>query len=213
MLLIISVLSFAVGAFGGLGQKDLQRLLAYSSIINIGYALLGVAAGTAVGLQAMLIFMALYVVDQFGFFGVLLSLSKSGRPVRRIADLAGLKRDRPLTAVALTVLSLSVLGMPPFSGFWSKFYVFGAAADASPVMVGVAVAGLVASVVAAFYYLRLIKLMWFDAPVDDIPFDKSPVEAKSIAWAAAAFSFPVVLIALPWIEPAARTAAVGFGLR
>lgn len=213
VLLIISVLSFAVGAFGGLGQKDLQRLLAYSSIINIGYALLGVAAGTAVGLQAMLIFMALYVVDQFGFFGVLLSLSKSGRPVRRIADLAGLKRDRPLTAVALTVLSLSVLGMPPFSGFWSKFYVFGAAADASPVMVGVAVAGLVASVVAAFYYLRLIKLMWFDAPVDDVPFDKSPVEAKSIAWAAAAFSFPVVLIALPWIEPAARTAAVGFGLR
>ena len=213
VLLIISVLSFAVGAFGGLGQKDLQRLLAYSSIINIGYALLGVAAGPAVGLQAMLIFMALYVVDQFGFFGVLLSLSKSGRPVRRIADLAGLKRDRPLTAVALTVLSLSVLGMPPFSGFWSKFYVFGAAADASPVMVGVAVAGLVASVVAAFYYLRLIKLMWFDAPVDDVPFDKSPVEAKSIAWAAAAFSFPVVLIALPWIEPAARTAAVGFGLR
>ena len=151
MLLIISVLSFAVGAFGGLGQKDLQRLLAYSSIINIGYALLGVAAGTAVGLQAMLIFMALYVVDQFGFFGVLLSLSKSGRPVRRIADLAGLKRDRPLTAVALTVLSLSVLGMPPFSGFWSKFYVFGAAADASPVMVGVAVAGLVASVVSAHF--------------------------------------------------------------
>ena len=200
---------FVVGAFGGLAQKDIQRLLAYSSIANIGYALLGIAAGTAEGLQAMLMFMTLYVIDQLGFFAILLSLSKSGRPIRRIADLAGLKKDRPLTAVALTILSLSVLGMPPFSGFWGKYYVFGAAADAG--LWPVAAAGLVASVVAAFYYLRIIKLMWFDAPVDDIATDAAPVEAKWIGWACAAFAFPLVIIGLTWLEPLTKAASAGFG--
>src|SRR5690606_28816046 len=118
VLILISLISFAVGAFGGLMQKDIQRLLAYSSIINIGYALLGVAAGTQVGVQATLMFMTLYVVDQIGFFAILLSLSRNGRPIRKIADLAGLKKDRPLTAVALTILSLSAIGIPPMSGFW-----------------------------------------------------------------------------------------------
>ncbi|KAK0350731.1 hypothetical protein LTR94_027814, partial [Friedmanniomyces endolithicus] len=107
VIVAIALISFAVGAFGGIAQKDIQRLLAYSSIANIGYALLGIAAGTSAGLQAMLIFMTLYVVDQLGFFAILLSLSKSGRPIRRIADLAGLKKERPVTAIALTILSLS----------------------------------------------------------------------------------------------------------
>lgn len=209
VLVAISLVSFAVGAFGGLAQKDIQRLLAYSSIANIGYALLGLAAGTSAGLQAMLIFMTLYVIDQIGFFAILLSLSKSGRPIRRIQDLAGLKKDRPLTAVALTVLSLSVLGMPPMSGFWAKYYVFGAAANAGLWIV--AAIGLVASVVAAFYYLRIIKLMWFDAPADEIATDRAPVEAQWIGWAAAAFSFPLVLGALAWLEPVTKAAAAGFG--
>ncbi len=209
VLILISLISFAVGAFGGLVQKDLQRLLAYSSIANIGYALLGIAAGTEAGLQAMLMFMTLYVLDQFGFFALLLSLSKGGRPIRKIADLAGLKRDRPVTAIAITVLSLSVLGMPPFSGFWGKFYVFGAAADAGYWMVGAA--GLVASVVAAFYYLRIIKLMWFDAPLDEVRTDPAPIEAKWIGWACAAFAFPLVIVGLTWLEPLTRAAASGFG--
>ena len=209
VLVAISLISFVVGAFGGLAQKDIQRLLAYSSIANIGYALLGIASGTAEGLQAMLMFMTLYVIDQLGFFAILLSLSKSGRPIRRIADLAGLKKDRPLTAVALTVLSLSVLGMPPFSGFWGKFYVFGAAADAGLWIV--AAIGLVASVVAAFYYLRIIKLMWFDAPLDEVPTDKAPVEAKWIGWASAAFAFPLVIVGLTWLEPLTKAASAGFG--
>ena len=209
VLVLISLISFAVGAFGGLAQKDIQRLLAYSSIINIGYALLGITAGTQTGLQAMLMFMTLYVIDQFGFFAILLSLSKNGRPIRKIADLAGLKRDRPVTAIAITVLSLSVLEMPPFSGFWGKFYVFGAAADAGYWMVGAA--GLVASVVAAFYYLRIIKLMWFDAPLDEVKTDKAPVEARWIGWLCAAFSFPLVILGLIWLEPLTKIAASGFG--
>lgn len=210
VVILISLISFAVGAFGGLMQKDIQRLLAYSSIINIGYALLGVAAGTQVGVQATLMFMTLYVVDQIGFFAILLSLSRNGRPIRKIADLAGLKKDRPLTAVALTILSLSAVGIPPMSGFWGKFYVFGAAADAGYWMAGAA--GLVASVVAAFYYLRIIKVMWFDTPEFDVTTDKAPVSAQWIGWAAAAFSFPVLLIALTWLEPLTRAAAAGVGI-
>lgn len=209
VIILIALISFAVGAFGGLAQKNIQRLLAYSSIANIGYALLGIAAGTQLGLQAMLMFMTLYVIDQLGFFAILLSLSKRGRPIRNIADLAGLKKDRPVTAIALTVLSLSVLGMPPFAGFWAKYYVFGAAADAGYWMAGAA--GLVASVVAAFYYLRIIKLMWFDPPVDEVKTDTAPVEAKTVAFAAAAFSFPLVIVGLVWLEPLTRAAASGFG--
>ncbi len=210
VLILISLISFAVGAFGGLMQKDIQRLLAYSSIINIGYALLGVAAGTQVGVQATLMFITLYVVDQIGFFAILLSLSRNGRPIRKIADLAGLKKDRPLTAVALTILSLSAIGIPPMSGFWGKFYVFGAAADAGYWMAGAA--GLVASVVAGFYYLRIIKVIWFDTPEFDVTTDKAPVSAEWIGWAAAAFSFPVLLVALTWLEPLTRAAAAGVGI-
>ncbi|WP_298124563.1 NADH-quinone oxidoreductase subunit NuoN [Brevundimonas sp.] len=210
VLVLISLMSFAVGAFGGLAQQNLQRLLAYSSIANIGYALLGITAGTEAGVQAMLMFMTLYVIDQFGFFAILLSLSRGGRPIRTIADLAGLKRDKPLTAIALTVLCLSVLGMPPFSGFWGKYYVFGAAAEAGYWQV--AAAGLVASVVAAFYYLRIIKLMWFDPPLEGaVEADPAPVEARTIALASAAFAFPLVIIGLTWLEPLTRIAAGGFG--
>jgi len=210
VIILISLISFAVGSFGGLMQKDVQRLLAYSSIINIGYALLGVAAGTEAGVQATLMFMTLYVIDQFGFFAILLSLSRNGRPIRKIADLAGLKKDRPLTAVALTILSLSAVGIPPMSGFWGKFFVFGAAADAGYWMAGTA--GLVASVVAGFYYLRIIKVMWFDTPEFDVTTDKSPLEAKWIALAGAAFSFPLVIVALTWLEPLTRAAASGVGV-
>ncbi|QTC86357.1 NADH-quinone oxidoreductase subunit NuoN [Brevundimonas pondensis] len=209
VIILISLISFAVGSFGGLMQKDIQRLLAYSSIINIGYALLGVAAGTEAGVQATLMFMTLYAIDQFGFFAVLLSLSRNGRPIRKIADLAGLKKDRPLLAVALTILSLSAVGIPPMSGFWGKFFVFGAAADAGYWMAGAA--GLVASVVAGFYYLRIIKVMWFDAPATEVAPDKSPLEAKWIALAAAAFCFPLVIVALTWLEPLTRAAASGVG--
>ncbi|MEG2498821.1 NADH-quinone oxidoreductase subunit NuoN, partial [Brevundimonas sp.] len=210
VIILISLISFAVGAFGGLMQKDIQRLLAYSSIINIGYALLGIASGTELGVQAMLMFMTLYVIDQFGFFAILLSLSRNGRPIRNISDLAGLKQERPVTAIALTLLALSAVGIPPLSGFWGKFYVFGAAADAGYWMAGAA--GLVASVVAAFYYLRIIKVMWFDAPATEVKTDKAPLEAQWIGWAAAAFAFPVVIIALAWLEPLTKAAAAGVGV-
>lgn len=210
VIILISLFSFVVGSLGGLFQKDVQRLLAYSSIINIGYALLGVAAGTDKGVQATLMFMTLYAIDQIGFFAILLSLSRNGRQIRKISDFAGLMKDRPVTAIALTILALSAVGIPPLSGFWGKFFVFGAAADAGYWMAGAA--GLVASVVAGFYYLRIIKHMWFDKPEFDVTTDKAPAASQWIGWAAAAFSLPIVIVALSYLEPLTRAAAAGVGI-
>jgi NADH-quinone oxidoreductase subunit N len=210
VIILISLFSFAIGSFGGLFQKDVQRLLAYSSIINIGYALLGVAAGTDKGVQATLMFMTLYAIDQIGFFAILLSLSRNGRQIRKISDFAGLMKERPVTAIALTILALSAVGIPPLSGFWGKFFVFGAAADAGYWMAGAA--GLVASVVAGFYYLRIIKHMWFDKPEFDVTTDKAPAAPQWIGWAAAAFSLPIVIVALSYLEPLTRAAAAGVGI-
>src|SRR5690606_8631065 len=160
VLVAISLISIAVGAFAGLAQKNLKRLWAYSSIANVGYALLGLAAGDAQGVQAMLVFMILYMIDVTGFFACLAALSREGRAMETFDDVAGLFRERPGIAMAMTVFSLSALGLPPFAGFWGKYYVFKAAIDAGFVLP--AVAAFVGSVVAAFYYLRLFKVMWFD---------------------------------------------------
>jgi NADH-quinone oxidoreductase subunit N len=208
VVLAISAISFVVGAFGGLMQRDMKRLLAYSSIANMGYALLGIAAGTAMGIQALLVFLVLYTIDVTGLFACLLALSRDGRPITSVADLSGLSREKPGMALVITALSLSVLGMPPFSGFWGKYYVFKAALAAG--LWPVAIAGLVASVVAAFYYLRIIKVMWFDPAPG--PVEPAPAEARWIAAAAALFSFPVVMVALAFLDPAAASAASAFGL-
>ncbi|MGZ3305486.1 MAG: NADH-quinone oxidoreductase subunit NuoN [Asticcacaulis sp.] len=206
IVLAISVLSFVVGGLGGLMQKDFKRLLAYSSIANMGYALLAVAAGLN-GIMPLLMFFVLYMIDTLGLFSCAMALNRNGHPVSRIDQMAGLARSNMPLAVALTGLCLSVLGMPPFGGFWAKFYVFGAAINAG--LWGFGAAGLVASVIAAFYYLRMIKLMWFDAP--GIVLDKTPPEARWLAYAAATVS----LLAIPliiFVSPLATAAAKGFGL-
>jgi NADH-quinone oxidoreductase subunit N len=208
VLTALALISVAVGAFAGLAQKNLKRLWAYSSIANVGYALLGLAAGTSEGVQSMLVFMVLYMIDVTGFFACLAALSRKGRAMETIDDMAGLISTEPGLALAMTAFSLSALGLPPFSGFWAKFYVFKAALHAGlPIP---AVLGLVGSVVAAFYYLRLVKVIWFDksAGAPDAP----PIEARGIAIALGLFTFPVVMIALKWIDPLAATAAHAFGL-
>jgi NADH-quinone oxidoreductase subunit N len=208
VLVVIALASVFVGAFWGLAQKNLKRLWAYSSIANIGYALLGLASGDAQGVQAMLVFMVLYMIDVTGFFACLAALSRQGRSLETLDDMAGLFKEQPWIAGAMTVFSLSALGLPPFSGFWAKFYVFKAALGAG--LGPAAVAGLVGSVVAAFYYLRLIKVMWFDA--SEGATDRPPLEARTIGVALALFSFPLVLVALTWIDPWAHAAAAAFGL-
>lgn len=211
VLVIIALLSIFVGAFAGLAQTNLKRLWAYSSIANVGYAVLGLASGNAEGMQAMLVFMVLYMIDVTGFFACLTALSRDGRPMETIDDMAGLFKERPGIALAMTAFSLSALGLPPFSGFWAKFYVFKAALNVGePMIVVAAVLGLVGSVVAAFYYLRLIKVMWFDVAPSGT--DAPPREAQVVAISAALFTFPIVMGALIFLDPLAKAAAAAFGL-
>jgi NADH-quinone oxidoreductase subunit N len=207
VIVVIALLSVFVGAFAGLAQRNLKRLWAYSSIANIGYALLGLSAGGEAGVQAMLMFMVLYLVDVTGFFACLSALQRNGKPMETIEDMAGLFKEQPGIALAMTAFALSALGLPPFSGFFAKVFVFKAALGAG--LVWPAVLGLVGSVVAAVYYLRLIKVIWFDAAPG--PVESPPLTAKTIAICAALISFPVGLVALHWLEPLALTAAAAFG--
>lgn len=208
VILLLATLSFLVGALGGLMQKDIKRLLAYSSIANMGYALLALAAGTGYGVQALLLFMVLYTIDTTGLFSAQMALSRKGVPLTRIDQLAGLSKVSMPITIAITLLCLSVLGMPPFSGFWAKVFVFGAAIEAGHWVF--AAIGLVASVVAAFYYLRIIKLMWFDGGAEEI--DAAPAATKWILYASAAFAFPLSAFALIWLYPLAENAIKSFGL-
>ena len=218
VIIVIALASMLLGAFAGLVQKNLKRLWAYSSIANVGYALVGLSAGTQAGYQSMLVFMVLYMIDVTGFFACLGALNRAGKPMETMDDMAGLMRERPGLALAMTAFSISALGFPPFSGFWGKFYVFKAILQAGYVehtmpiglAVSVAAIGLVSSVVAAFYYLRLVKVMWFDPAPGAV--DAPPADAKGVAYAAALFSFPAVLVALIFLDPAAHLAASAFGL-
>jgi NADH-quinone oxidoreductase subunit N len=160
-------------------------------------------------MEAVLVFMVLYMIDVTGFFACLGALSRNGKPMEQLSDFAGLARVRPGMALALTALSFSVMGLPPFSGFWAKMFVFKAAIASGQWPLAVVL--LLGSVVAAFYYLRLIKTMWFDAAPGQT--DKEPLDAKGVAIASALFCFPVVLPALAVLEPLAKTASLAFGLK
>jgi NADH-quinone oxidoreductase subunit N len=207
-VIIVALLSVFVGAFAGLAQNNLKRLWAYSSIANIGYALIGLAAGGQAGVQSMLIFMVLYTVDVTGFFACLSALQRGGKAMESFDDFAGLMRERPGLCLAISAFSLSALGMPPFSGFWGKFYVFKAALAAGPLTTWAAVLALLGSVVAAFYYLRLIKVMWFDPAPSGT--DAPPGGAVAIAYAAALFALPLVMGALIALDPLSLSAAAAF---
>jgi NADH-quinone oxidoreductase subunit N len=205
----IAIISVGVGAFAGLVQKNLKRLIAYSSIANIGYALIGLSAGNQQGVQSMLMFMVLYMIDVTAFLACLMALRRDGRPMETLSSISGLSRVRPGMALALTVLSFSFLGLPPFSGFWGKFFVFQAALAAG--QWGMAVAGLLLSVVAAFFYLRIVKVMWFDNPAGEV--DPSPIEARVVGGALAIFSCLPVVLVLGGLQSVAQAAAAALGVR
>ena len=160
MIWLLSFASMMVGAFAALKQNNIKRLLAYSSIGNIGYALIGVAAGGEAGLSAVLVYMTLYMIMTAGTFGVILCMRLDGVGVESISDLAGLSRNSPWLAYPLAILMFSMSGIPPMAGFFGKFMVFQAAVDAE--LYVLAVLGVLSSVVAAYYYLRIIKTMFFD---------------------------------------------------
>ena len=161
---LLAVASMFLGAVAAIGQRDIKRLMAYSSISHMGFALVGLAAGTQAGVKAMLVYMAIYVTMNVGMFAFILSMEKDGRPVSDIGALNLYSRREPLRALAMLVLLFSLAGVPPMVGFFGKFYVLQAAVDAG--MTWLAVAGAVASVIGAFYYLRIVFYMYFGEEVE-----------------------------------------------
>jgi NADH-quinone oxidoreductase subunit N len=159
----IAVASMLLGSFAAINQRNIKRLMAYSSIGHVGYALIGLAAGSAAGVRGVLVYMAIYLFMNVGTFAVILCMRRDGRMVEEIGDLAGLSRTQPGLAFALGVFMFSMAGIPPLAGFFAKIYVFLAAIDAG--LYVLAVIGVLASVVGAYYYLRIVKLMYFDEPV------------------------------------------------
>ena len=162
IVVVISVLSMALGSFAAIGQANIKRLMAYSSIGHMGYALLGLAAGTTQGVQGVLIYMLIYIVTNAGVFVCILQMRRHGEQVETISDLAGLARTQPKLAFAFAALMFSLAGIPPLAGFFGKFYVFMAAIEAHLYIP--AVLGVLASVVGAYYYLRIVKIIYFDEP-------------------------------------------------
>ena len=160
ILVLVSVASMVLGAFAAIGQNNIKRLMAYSSIGHVGYILLGLAAGTEDGVRGILLYVAIYLVMNLGTFAVILSMRRHDAMVENISDLAGLSRSQPLMALALAIFMFSMAGIPPLAGFFGKLYVFMAVVDAGLVIP--AVIGVLASVVSAYYYLRIIKVAYFD---------------------------------------------------
>jgi NADH-quinone oxidoreductase subunit N len=166
----IAVASMILGAVAAVAQTNIKRLMAYSSIGNMGYALVGLAPGTEEGIRGVLLYVAIYMVMTLGTFGCILLMRQKGKMVEGIYDLAGLSKTNPPMAAALAVFMFSMAGVPWLAGFFGKFYVFYAAVQAG--LIWLAVIGFVTSVVSAFYYLRIVKVMYFDEPV--LAFDRSP---------------------------------------
>ncbi len=160
IVIAISVGSMVLGAFGAIGQRNIKRLLAYSGIGHVGYALVGLAAGTQSGVYGVLVYMTIYLFMTVGTFAVVLTLRRRGQSLEQIEDFAGLGKDQPMLALATAVFMFSLAGIPPLAGFFGKLYVFMAAIEAG--LVWLAVVGVLTSVVGAYYYLRIVKLVYFD---------------------------------------------------
>jgi NADH-quinone oxidoreductase subunit N len=158
----LAIASMALGAFAAIGQRNIKRLMAYSSIGHMGYALVGLAAGTAEGVQGVIVYLAIYLAMTLGTFACILAMRRQGRMVEDIDQLSGLSTTSPLMAFMLAMLLFSLAGIPPLAGFFAKFYVFLAAINAG--LYALAVTGVLLSVVGAFYYLRIVKIMYFDEP-------------------------------------------------
>ncbi|MBY5459458.1 NADH-quinone oxidoreductase subunit NuoN [Rhizobium leguminosarum] len=161
VVVFISIASMLLGSFAAIGQKNIKRLMAYSSIGHMGYALVGLAAGNQTGVTGVMLYMVIYMVMTLGTFAIIMSMRrKDGTVVENVDDLAGLSTTNPFMAVVLTALMFSLAGIPPLAGFFAKYFVFVAAIEAK--LYALAIIGVLASVVGAYYYLRVIKLMWFD---------------------------------------------------
>ena len=201
---VLSVVSMFLGAVAAIGQGDIKRLMAYSSIAHMGFALMGLASGTAFGVQAMMVYMAIYVTMNIGMFAFILTMERDGRPVSDIASLHMYSKKEPLKALCVAALMFSMAGVPPFVGFFGKFYVLRAAYEAN--MAWLAVAGVVASVIGAFYYIRIVYFMYFGEAGE--PLDANPVRRLHIILViSAALMIAGTFFSLFGIETLAQIAA------
>ena len=197
---IVSITSMIVGSFAAIGQSSIKRLMAYSSIGHMGYALIGLAAADAIGITGVLLYLLTYIFMNVGVFCCIIAMRRRGLALERISDLRGLGRNDPMLAGLFALFLFSMAGLPPLAGFFGKLYVFLAAVhDGLWTLLAV---GIVTSVVGAFYYVRVVRVMWFEAPEPAL--DRRPASVDLVAWVAAGFTGLFVL----GIGPLAQAAAV-----
>ncbi len=207
LIVLVSIASMLLGAFAAIGQKNIKRLMAYSSIGHMGYVLIGLAAGTPTGIRGVLIYLVTYVFMNAGTFACIIAMRRGGRNLERISDLGGLGKTDPVLAMWLTVFMFSMAGIPPFSGFWGKYFIFTAAVQSG--MWVLAVIGVLTSVIGAFYYIRIIKVMYFDAP--EAAFDPRPASLSTLAAVSGLFTTLFFVFPAPIVGAAEAAAKVLFG--
>ncbi|MBM3574231.1 MAG: NADH-quinone oxidoreductase subunit NuoN [Methylocystis sp.] len=191
IIVFLAIASTLLGSFAAIGQTNIKRLMAYSSIGHMGFALIGLAAGNEIGIRGVAIYLAIYLVMTLGAFAAILAMRVDGKSVENISDLAGLSRTNGLMAFFLAMLMFSLAGIPPLAGFFAKYYVLLAAVDAG--LYPLAVVGVLASAVAAFYYLRVVKIMYFDEPAPN--FDPSPLAVRAV------LALSTISLLVFWIYP------------
>jgi NADH-quinone oxidoreductase subunit N len=202
ILVFVSIASMVLGAFAAIGQHNIKRLMAYSSIGHMGYALVGLAAGTPEGVQGVIVYMTIYMAMTLGTFAVILAMRRNGGMVEEISDLSGLANTNPTLAFFLAMLLFSLAGVPPLAGFFAKFYVFLAAIKAG--LYTLAVIGVLASVVGCYYYLAIVKVMYFDEPREG--FEPMPGELKAVLGVSGLFVLLFFIYPAPLVNAAATAA-------
>jgi NADH-quinone oxidoreductase subunit N len=202
VIVFVAIASMALGAFAAIGQTNIKRLMAYSSIGHMGFALVGLAAGSEVGVQGVMIYLVIYLAMTLGAFACILAMRRHDQMVEEIDALAGLSRTQPLVAFCLAAILFSLAGIPPLAGFFAKYYVFLAAIEKG--LYVLAVIGVIASVVGAFYYLRIVKIMYFDEPEGE--FDPMPMELSAVLALSGIFVIGFLIFAAPIIAAAGAAA-------
>src|SRR6202789_964156 len=202
IVVFVAIASMALGSFAAIGQKNIKRLMAYSSIGHMGFALVGLAAGTAEGAQGVLVYVSIYVAMTLGTFSVILAMKRNGQHVENISDFAGLSRTNPLLAFFFAMLLFSLAGVPPLAGFFGKFYVFVAAINAG--LFTLSVIGVLTSVIGAYYYLRIVKVMYFDEPLTQL--DPVRLELRAVLAVAGLFNILFCVFPGPLVRMASAAA-------
>ena len=207
LIVLVSISSMLLGSLAAIGQTNIKRLMAYSSIGHMGYALIGLAVGTADGVRGVLIYMVTYVFMNAGTFACILTMRRKGVALEKVSDLAGLGRTDPMLAGWLTVFMFSMAGIPPMAGFFGKLYVFLAAVQGG--MWTLAVIGVLTSVIGAYYYIRVVKIMYFDEGGE--AFDRRPASLSVIASGTGLFTLFFFIFPAPFVGAAQAAAKVLFG--